>query len=560
MSGVVLEGYLNEKLVKAFVEDAQLVVRAEQELVHLPVELVLRASLVNTNNSILVQLKVLAPTPSDRSCSSCLPTPNSKRKHILTREQWQNRDCDPHVAHLTHTSISIHVPNKNQAEASAWIDQVQKLAYPNESRQRILVIGNPASGQGRGKEVLQKQVIPIFQSAGCTLKVHQTQKRFDAFRLAQDARTQDYDVLVCVGGDGTMHEVVNGLASREDVAEAIALPLVPVPCGSGNGMYVSLHGASNFNVSLACLSALKGTTHAQELCAVTQDAALFPNDGAFACQGQASNGRKYVQYYSFLSQAIGLMADVDLGTEKFRFIGDLRFSLGYIMGAMRNKRCEIDIQVVLGEYGSTDRGRMRQRALSDVPSTISKGGRAASARKLRYGSVLEPINMTEEPLELTRMSAQDNGNSASRSWRRVNESVSTLYAGKMPYVARSLMAFPYASPADGAIDILLQTQTSSFFQKIGSLIDGEEGNHVLRPGMHYFKVEALRVTPKKLARQRYLSIDGESMPYGAFQVEVSRLSMVLLSLDDEVWRAPILQPPAASKHETTQDPNRPQGH
>ncbi|WFC97328.1 sphingosine kinase [Malassezia yamatoensis] len=560
MSGVVLEGYFNEKLVTAFVEDALLVVRAEQELVHLPVELVLRASLINTKDSVVVQVKVLAPTPSNHSCSSCVATRSSKSKHILTRKQWQNRDCDLDVARLRHTTISIHVPNKNQAEASAWIDQVQKLAYPHERRQRILVIGNPSSGQGRGKKVLQKQVLPILESAGCTVKVHQTQKRFDAFRIAQTAQTQDYDVLVCVGGDGTMHEVVNGLASRDDVAEAIALPLVPVPCGSGNGMYVSLHGASSFNVPLACLSALKGTTHAQELCAVTQDAALFSNDGAFAYRGQASNGRKYVQYYSFLSQAIGLMADVDLGTEKFRFIGDLRFSLGYVLGAMLNKRCEIDIQVVLGESGSTDRGRMRQRALSDVPSTISKGGHAASARKLRYGSVHEPINPSEEPLELSHISEQQNGNSTSKSWRTVHERVSTLYAGKMPYVARSLMAFPYASPADGAMDILLQTQTSTFFQKIGSLIDGEEGNHVLRPGMHYFKVEALRVTPKKPTRDRYLSIDGESMPYGAFQVEVSRLKMVLLSLDDDVWRAPILQSPAATKHETTRDSHRPQGN
>lgn len=36
--------------------------------------------------------------------------------------------------------------------------------------------------------------------------------------------------------------------------------------------------------------------------------------------------------FSFLSQAIGLMADIDLGTEKLRWMGDGRFILGYLRG------------------------------------------------------------------------------------------------------------------------------------------------------------------------------------------------------------------------------------
>ena len=37
---------------------------------------------------------------------------------------------------------------------------------------------------------------------------------------------------------------------------------------------------------------------------------------------------------SFMSQAIGLMADIDLGTETLRWMGDARFMLGFLRQGM----------------------------------------------------------------------------------------------------------------------------------------------------------------------------------------------------------------------------------
>ena len=36
---------------------------------------------------------------------------------------------------------------------------------------------------------------------------------------------------------------------------------------------------------------------------------------------------------SFMSQALGLMADLDLGTEHLRWMGDVRFMLGFLYGS-----------------------------------------------------------------------------------------------------------------------------------------------------------------------------------------------------------------------------------
>jgi sphingosine kinase len=37
--------------------------------------------------------------------------------------------------------------------------------------------------------------------------------------------------------------------------------------------------------------------------------------------------------FSFLSQCVGLMADLDLGTEHLRWMGDNRFVYGYLRGS-----------------------------------------------------------------------------------------------------------------------------------------------------------------------------------------------------------------------------------
>ena len=46
-----------------------------------------------------------------------------------------------------------------------------------------------------------------------------------------------YSALVAVGGDGTLHEVINGMLMRSDKQK---LPILLVPNGSGNDLVGSL--------------------------------------------------------------------------------------------------------------------------------------------------------------------------------------------------------------------------------------------------------------------------------------------------------------------------------
>ena len=93
----------------------------------------------------------------------------------------------------------------------------------------ILVIYNPVAGRGRVKKhwpEVQQGLI----DAGIEFDVAATSAPLDAVRLAEKAATK-YSTVIAVGGDGTVHEVVNGLLRASNEGETITLGVVPL----GNG-------------------------------------------------------------------------------------------------------------------------------------------------------------------------------------------------------------------------------------------------------------------------------------------------------------------------------------
>jgi YegS/Rv2252/BmrU family lipid kinase len=96
--------------------------------------------------------------------------------------------------------------------------------------ERIFLIVNPRSGKRRGLAVLQ-QVKPVFAAADVKLDVRITEQSGHARKFARDCDLAGYDGLCLIGGDGTVHEVVNGLIER---GESASIPLGLIPAGTGN--------------------------------------------------------------------------------------------------------------------------------------------------------------------------------------------------------------------------------------------------------------------------------------------------------------------------------------
>jgi diacylglycerol kinase family enzyme len=93
----------------------------------------------------------------------------------------------------------------------------------------ILVIYNPAAGRGR-VHTHWNQVESALHQAGVKFDAVATSAPLDAMALAERA-AGNYEAVVCVGGDGTLHEIVNGLLRAAGDSETIAVGMVPL----GNG-------------------------------------------------------------------------------------------------------------------------------------------------------------------------------------------------------------------------------------------------------------------------------------------------------------------------------------
>lgn len=92
---------------------------------------------------------------------------------------------------------------------------------------RFLVILNPTAGRGRARREWPGQAAAL-RDAGVSFEVVETREPGEAVGLAQRA-AREVDVVVAAGGDGTVHEVANGLLLAGGKAALGVLPL-----GSGD--------------------------------------------------------------------------------------------------------------------------------------------------------------------------------------------------------------------------------------------------------------------------------------------------------------------------------------
>ncbi len=102
------------------------------------------------------------------------------------------------------------------------------------AQNRLMLIVNPNAGRKRGKRLAPK-VIGWLREGGFNCRLFITKKRGDGTRFAQ-RHGGEYDVVVCMGGDGTLNEVINGiLKGGHNVS------LGYIPAGSTNDFARSLN-------------------------------------------------------------------------------------------------------------------------------------------------------------------------------------------------------------------------------------------------------------------------------------------------------------------------------
>ena len=80
--------------------------------------------------------------------------------------------------------------------------------------------------------------------------------------------------------------------------------------------------------------------------------------------------------------------------------------------------------------------------------------------------------------------------------------------------------FPASLPSDGLADLVTVSGDISPFSQLSLMLTVEEGGLFDDARVEYRKVSAVRVSPRQ--QEGYISIDGERVPFEAFQGEVHR--------------------------------------
>jgi YegS/Rv2252/BmrU family lipid kinase len=193
-------------------------------------------------------------------------------------------------------------------------------------RKYYLVV-NPHGGSKKGLAVLEG-VKSVFSEAKAEIDIKETRYAGHARSMANTLEFDGYDGFCAIGGDGTMHEVVNGMLTRNDGKK---IPIGLITAGTGNSFMRDL---DCLDPVVAAKRILTGRLRKLDIAKVDANGEVI---------------------YGFNIVGWGLPTDVNLLAEKRRWLGGQRYNVASIIEVIKNTRrlakISIDGHMIAGDYG-----------------------------------------------------------------------------------------------------------------------------------------------------------------------------------------------------------------
>ena len=185
---------------------------------------------------------------------------------------------------------------------------------------KLMLIVNPAAGRG-GYKVNLGDALQTLDAGGCRSTLFFTRERGDATRFAAE-HAAEYDLVACVGGDGTLSEVISGLMQLQEPP-----PLGYIPMGTANDVASTL-GLPKNDTLAAAKRILRGEPH-------PFDVGGFGDEGYFAYIA-AFGAFTEVSYATPQNQkkALGHLAYVLQGAAQLPYIESYRTRVEYDDGVI----------------------------------------------------------------------------------------------------------------------------------------------------------------------------------------------------------------------------------
>jgi YegS/Rv2252/BmrU family lipid kinase len=177
---------------------------------------------------------------------------------------------------------------------------------------KFLAIVNPAAGGGRAAKFAGAELVRLKEK-GLRVDAIASMAPGHAAQLAHEAYEQGYRRFLAVGGDGTAHEVINGIFSRQGRTDRVELGFLPM--GRGNSF---LRDFTDKGAEASIEALLAGRKQPVDLIRLRHAAGVL---------------------YSFNLLSLGFTADVAALTNRvFKPFGHLGYLLGVFLRVVQLKR------------------------------------------------------------------------------------------------------------------------------------------------------------------------------------------------------------------------------
>ncbi|XVF27722.1 hypothetical protein REPUB_Repub14bG0133100 [Reevesia pubescens] len=383
--------------------------------------------------------------------------------------------CFGNRADLVRQSFVFEPPSEDSFRlwSQKLRDYIDSLGRPK----RLLIFVNPFGGKKSATKVFAEDVKPYLEDADIRINVIETKHQLHAKEVAKTLDLSKYDGIVCVSGDGILVEVVNGLLEREDWSAAIKMPIGMVPAGTSNGMVKSLLDAAGepSSTSNAILAVIRGHKCSLDVATISQGKTRF---------------------FSVLMLAWGLIADIDIESEKYRWMGSARIDFYALQRILRLRHYNGRISFVPAP-GFEDYGE---------PTSYHSEPTSEKSPSQEESLVIQQHGYLGSNIKLENM-----------QWRTISGPFVSIWLHNVPWGSEDVMAAPCAKFSDGYLDLIMVKD----FPRLGLLSvmsNMNDGSHVKSPHVTYLKVKAFVLEPGSRVedpmKEGIIDSDGEVLARG----------------------------------------------
>ncbi|CAG7898041.1 hypothetical protein HID58_029580 [Brassica napus] len=344
---------------------------------------------------------------------------------------------------------------------------------------RLLVFVNPFGGKKSAIKIFEKEVKPLFEDADIQLDVQETKYQLHAKEMVRSMDVSKYDGIVCVSGDGVLVEVVNGLLQRADWQTVFKLPIGVIPAGTGNGMIKSLLDAVGLQccANSATISIIRGHTRSLDVATISQGNTKF---------------------FSVLMLAWGLVADIDIESEKFRWMGSARMDF-YAVQRIISLRQYNGRVLFLPAPGFESYGQPTSYRLYKEPPVKALGYQGPDTK-------FEDVE-----------------------WREIKGPFVSVWLHNVPWGAENNLVAPAAKFSDGFLDLIV-VKNCPKLALLSLMTQISEGTHVQSPYVAYLKVKAFALEPGALVdepdKEGIIDADGEVLARGRRTYKCEQIALM----------------------------------